>query len=148
MCKAATRKKTEIGFQYQLSLNAGQTYWMGSILQYFCPALSHHLSLRSLFCLFLHRFYCKSDLDSYVNTTVVKLHAYTLKYPFQLTFQRRWWELYSTVKVWLVRHWLMGSLGGYAWTNTHVKWKRTTLPMRIFVAYQKLCKIMSFIIII
>ena len=31
---------------------------------------------------------------------------------------------------------------------THVQWKRTTLPMRIFVAYQKLCKIVLFIIII
>ena len=25
----------------------------GSILQYFCPSLSYHLSLRSVFCLFL-----------------------------------------------------------------------------------------------
>ena len=31
---------------------------------------------------------------------------------------------------------------------THVQCKRTTLPMRIFVAYQKLCKIVLFIIII
>ena len=38
----------------------------GSILQYFRPLLSYHLSLRSLFCLFLsghffHRFYCTSS---------------------------------------------------------------------------------------
>ena len=30
---------------------------------------------------------------------------------------------------------------------THVQFKRTTLPMRIFVAYQKLCKLVLFIII-
>ena len=52
-------KRPEIGFQDQLSLNAGQKYCrmaecsMGSILQYFRPLLSYHLSLRSLFCLFL-----------------------------------------------------------------------------------------------
>ena len=31
---------------------------------------------------------------------------------------------------------------------THVQWKRTTLQMRIIVAYPKLCKIVLFIIII
>ena len=36
--------------QDQLSLNAGQNY---SILQYFPPSLSYHLSLRPLFYLFL-----------------------------------------------------------------------------------------------
>ena len=37
------------GFQYQLSFNAGQK---GSILEYFRPSLSYHLSLRSLYGLF------------------------------------------------------------------------------------------------
>ena len=49
-------KKTEIGFQDRLSLNAGQKYCrmlQESILQYFRPSLSYHLSLRPLFCLFL-----------------------------------------------------------------------------------------------
>ena len=50
------KKKTKIGFQDRLSLNAGQKYcrmlsW--SILQYFRPSLSYHLTLRPLFCLFL-----------------------------------------------------------------------------------------------
>ena len=45
------KKETKVGFQYRLSLNAGQKY--GSILQYFRPSLSYHLSLRYLFCLFL-----------------------------------------------------------------------------------------------
>ena len=40
-----------MGFQDQLSLNAGQK--KGSILQYFRPALSYHMALRPLFCLFL-----------------------------------------------------------------------------------------------
>ena len=50
----------KIGFQDLLSLNAGQKYCrmlQESILQYFLPALSYHLSLRPLFCLFF-RFYC------------------------------------------------------------------------------------------
>ena len=54
--KPPLKKKTKIGFQYQLSLNAGQKYcrmpsW--SILRYFWPSLSYHLSLRRLFFLFL-----------------------------------------------------------------------------------------------
>ena len=56
LCKTATQKSLKIGFQDQLSLNAGQKYCRmlhGTILQYFRPSLSYHLSLRSLFCLFL-----------------------------------------------------------------------------------------------
>ena len=48
LSEAATQNKTKKGIQYRLSLNAGQ-----SILQYFRPSLSYHLSLSSLFCLFL-----------------------------------------------------------------------------------------------
>ena len=49
-------KKTRIGFQDLLSLNAGQKYCrmlQESVLQYFRPSVSYHLSLRLLFCLFL-----------------------------------------------------------------------------------------------
>ena len=51
-----SNRRPKIGFQDRLSLNAGQKYcrmlsW--SILQYFQPSLSYHLSLRPLFCLFL-----------------------------------------------------------------------------------------------
>ena len=42
----------KIGFQDRLSLNAGHKYCRMSILQYFLPSLSYHLSLRPLFCLF------------------------------------------------------------------------------------------------
>ena len=45
-----------IGFQDRISLNAGQKYCrmlQESILQYFRPSLSYHLSLWPLFCLFL-----------------------------------------------------------------------------------------------
>ena len=56
--KQKISKRPKIGFQDQLSLNAGQKYskehsaipW--SILQYFQPSLSYHLSSRSLFCVF------------------------------------------------------------------------------------------------
>ena len=54
--KRSLQKKTRIGFQDRLSLNAGQKYCrmlQESILQYFRPSLSYHLSLRPLFCLFL-----------------------------------------------------------------------------------------------
>ena len=61
--KQPLSKRPKIGFQNQLSLNAGQRYCrMLQVEQYFQPSLSYHLSLRSLFCLFLsgrlHRFYC------------------------------------------------------------------------------------------
>ena len=54
--KRPLSKRPQIGFQDQFSLNAGQSIaecskW--SILQYFRPSLSYHLSKRSLFCLFL-----------------------------------------------------------------------------------------------
>ena len=48
-------KRPKIGFQDQLSLNAGQKYCrmlQGEHSQYFRPSLSYHLSLRLLFCLF------------------------------------------------------------------------------------------------
>ena len=54
--KRALKKKTKIGFQDRLSLNAGQQYCrmhQESILQYVRPSLSYHLSLRPLFCQFL-----------------------------------------------------------------------------------------------
>ena len=52
--KRPLSKIQQIGFQDQLSLNAGQKYCRkGSILQYFPPSISYHLSLRPLFCLYL-----------------------------------------------------------------------------------------------
>ena len=50
------KKKAKIGFQDRLPFNSGQKYCRmlhESILQYFRPSLSYHLSLRPLFCLFL-----------------------------------------------------------------------------------------------
>ena len=46
--KRPLKKKTKIGFQDRLSLNAGQKYW--SILQYCRPSLSFNFSLRFSFC--------------------------------------------------------------------------------------------------
>ena len=53
--KRPLSKRPQTGFQDLLSLNTGQRYcrMLRSILQYFWPSLSYHLSLRSLFCLFL-----------------------------------------------------------------------------------------------
>ena len=54
--KRPLKKKTKIGFQDRLSLNAGQKncrMLQESILQYFLPSLSYPLSLIPLFCLFL-----------------------------------------------------------------------------------------------
>ena len=54
--KRPLKKKTKNWFSRQLSLNAGQKYCgmlQKGTLQYFRPALSYHLSLRPLFCLFL-----------------------------------------------------------------------------------------------
>ena len=50
----ATKNRQNKGFKDPLSLNAGQKYCrIEHSLQYFRPSLSYHLSLRSLFCLFL-----------------------------------------------------------------------------------------------
>ena len=54
--KRPLNKKTKNVFQDQLSLKAGQNYCrmlQESILQYFRPSLSYHLSLRPFLCLFL-----------------------------------------------------------------------------------------------
>ena len=55
--KRPLKKKTKNDFQDRLLLNAGQKYCRmleESILPYFRPSLSYHLSLRSLFCPFLN----------------------------------------------------------------------------------------------
>ena len=55
-CLKRPLKRRAILFLDQSSLNTGQKYCrmlQESILQYFRPSLSYHLSLRSLFCLFL-----------------------------------------------------------------------------------------------
>ena len=54
--KRPLKTNTKIGFQDRLPLNAGQKYCrmlQESMLQYFRPSLSYHLSLRPLFCQFL-----------------------------------------------------------------------------------------------
>ena len=69
LCETATLKKTKkmvFKTNYRLmKIKSIAEYSKGSIPQYFRPSLSYHLSLRSLFCLFLSgRFtqallYCK-----------------------------------------------------------------------------------------
>ena len=51
-----SKRRPKIGFHDLLSLNASQKYCrmlQESILQYFRPSLSYHLSLKPLFCIFL-----------------------------------------------------------------------------------------------
>ena len=53
--KRPLKKKTKIVFQDRLSFNAGQKYCrmlQESILQYFRPSLSYHLSLRPFLSIF------------------------------------------------------------------------------------------------
>ena len=73
LCTTATQKDWVFVLQDQLSLNAGQSIAecsKGSILQYFWPSLSCHLSLRSLFWLFwvaiLLRFYCSIHISQFI----------------------------------------------------------------------------------
>ena len=57
LCKTATLKKTKklvFKTNYRLmQVKSIAESSKGSILQFFRPSLSYHLSLRSLFCLFL-----------------------------------------------------------------------------------------------
>ena len=58
--KRPLSRRPQIGFQDQLMLNAGQSIAEcseGSILQYFRPSLSYHLSLRYFFFIFEWPFY-------------------------------------------------------------------------------------------
>ena len=53
--KRPLKKKTKIGFQYRVSLNAGQKYCrmlQESILHYFQPSISNHLSSRPFLSIF------------------------------------------------------------------------------------------------
>ena len=63
--KRPLKKKTKIGFQDRILLNAGQNY--------FRLSLSYHLSLRSLFCLFLSGHLRLFDLILYVPSTIFLL---------------------------------------------------------------------------
>ena len=74
--KRPLQKKTEIGFQDRLLLNAGQKYCrmlQESILQYYRPASSYHLSLRPLFCLFLRQVLLYWDLGSQNSTEKISV---------------------------------------------------------------------------
>ena len=54
--KRPLKKKTKIGFKtdyHFMQVKNIAECSKGSILQYFRPSVSYHLSLRSLFCLFL-----------------------------------------------------------------------------------------------
>ena len=76
-----SKGRTKIGFQDRLSVNAGQKYCrmlQESILQYFLPSISCHLSVRPLFCLFssgcLRQVLLYTDNLSETKKTVLDCH--------------------------------------------------------------------------
>ena len=82
--KRPLKRRPKSVFQDQLLLNAGQKYCsmlQESILQYFRPSLSYHLSVKPLFCLFLSgRFrqvllnvYVQAILGTILTPTIFKL---------------------------------------------------------------------------
>ena len=78
--KRPLSKIPKIGFQDRLLLNARQKYrkmLQESILQYFRPSLSYHLSARPLFCLFLSGRLRQVLL--YVLNIVSKFHKVVIK---------------------------------------------------------------------
>ena len=99
--KRPLSKRTKIGFQDQLLLNAGQKYCR---MLYFLPSLSYHLSLRSLilFCLFLSGRFTQALLYVYVflnSISVLNLaevivwfvYAY-VKIIHELAVGEQWWS--------------------------------------------------------
>ena len=105
LCKMATPKRPKIGFKtnYRLiQVKSIAECSKGSILQYFRPSLSYHLSLRSLFCLFLvaviHRFYCiANNMDPEQTSdkiwSEVHLNIYSrLKKQMTFSEQKCWWD--------------------------------------------------------
>ena len=86
-----SKRRSKIGFQDGLSLNAGQKYCrmlQESIPQYFWPSLSHTLSLRPLFCLFLSG-----------RLRQVLLYIHCLLTFFKINFfQKLFQEYYQSVK--------------------------------------------------
>ena len=72
-------KRPQIGYQDQLSLNASQKY-----LQYIRPSLSFHLSLSSLFCLFLSGRFVSIDQLTYIKA--IYTHSYPVHEVISLVF--------------------------------------------------------------
>ena len=68
--KLPVKKDQKIGFEDQLSLNAGQMYCR---MPHIRPSLSYQLSLRSLFCLFLNDRFTQALLYTY--RTGSRVHA-------------------------------------------------------------------------
>ena len=76
-------KRQQIGFQYQLSLNAGQKY------RRMHHSLSYHFSWRSLFSLcwvvVLHKFYCSCILSLCILDPRMKCQSYQLSlFPYEV----------------------------------------------------------------
>ena len=79
-------KRQKIGFQDQLLFNVGQKNCSlltleGSTLQYFLPSLSYHLSLRSLFPLFLSGHFTQVSLYVIIFNLMLYLFYKDSKHP-------------------------------------------------------------------
>ena len=74
-----SKRRPKIGFQDRrlliMQVKSIAECSKGSILQYFQPALSYHLSLRSLFCLFLSG--CLRQVLLYVYKGFEELHNFS-----------------------------------------------------------------------
>ena len=80
-CKVCVKrphsKRPNIGFQDQLSLNAGQKYCRmlhGEHFQYFRPSLRYHLSLRSFLSIFEWPFYAGFTLCERMHIVMTLLY--------------------------------------------------------------------------
>ena len=72
--KRPLSKSTKIGFQDQFSLKQVKSI-AECFLQYFRPSVSYHLSLRSLFCLFLSGRFTQVLLYSFITLNTVFTHC-------------------------------------------------------------------------
>ena len=99
----------------------------GSILQYFWPSLSYHLSLRSLFCLFwvavLHRFYCTKNTFAHLDQWAMDIRIISFKGYWQ-------WDQLVLSKIWTIslyklwHHWTLGTSG----SSNLSEWRRKVCP--------------------
>ena len=104
--KRPVSKRSKISFQDQLSLNTRQKYCrMGSILQYFRPSLSYHLSFRSLFCLFLSSSLTPVLLYMYIEGSQVIISPKNIVF-LSLNIYFSWQTVQILMKCCILRHFI------------------------------------------
>ena len=92
-----SKRRPKICFQDRLSLNAGQKYCrmlQQSILQYFWPSLTYHLSLRPLFCLLFSGCSRQVLLYSYIGLLAIQpLREKCMRKMMALSFDTLQWGM-------------------------------------------------------